>query len=277
MTHDWMCVAVTGATGFVGRHVTAKLLADGCQVRALVAGADVVIHLVGIIEERPKRGQTFERVHVEGTVNVLVAAKASGVRRWLHMSALGARPDAVSRYHQTKYAAEQLVRASGLDWTIFRPSLIHGPDGEFMRMVKRFCRGLLPPFMPYFGGGVFGTGGAGKLQPVWVEDVASAFAAAVREARAIGQTYAVGGPDVMTWPQLYRICAEHLGGRKRPVGIPAWLARLMAGWPGVPFNRDQVIMSQEDNTCQIDRLREHLGVAPAPFEAMFAAYADQIP
>jgi len=158
-----MKVALPGASGFVGRHGLARLQESGHAVRTLVrtpgniaapesitaagvaeivgdldkpealrelvAGADAVIHLVGIIRERPRRGQTFQRVHIEGTQNLLRAARAAGVRRWVHMSALGTRPEAASRYHQTKYAAEQVVRASGLEWTIFQPSLLHGPDG----------------------------------------------------------------------------------------------------------------------------------------------------
>src|SRR5206468_414885 len=120
-----------------------------------------------IIMEKPSKGITFERIHFEGAKNVIDAAVRNGVRRFVHMSALGVRADAVSTYHRTKFAAEQYLRASGLDWTIFQPSLIHGPRGEFMRMEALWARGMLPPFlfMPYFGGGFMGWRGAGKLQP----------------------------------------------------------------------------------------------------------------
>src|ERR1044071_3228492 len=156
-------VFITGGSGFVGSNVTEELLGRGFAVNALVhrrqvaqgndrlkgieggvfgrnvveegmAGCDAVIHLVGIIMEHPARGITFQRMHVEATRSVVDAAVAAGVKRYVQMSALGARADAVSDYHKTKFAAEEYVRESGLDWTIFRPSMIHGPDGEFMQM-----------------------------------------------------------------------------------------------------------------------------------------------
>jgi len=146
-------VLLTGATGFVGRAVIQALRAEGYVVRCLVrrgsepklrgvgaiervegdvlapltleegmAGCDAVVHLVGIIREHLATNATFDRVHVQGTLNVIAAAATSGVRRYVHMSALGAREDARSRYHQTKWLAEEVVRACPLPWTIFRPS-----------------------------------------------------------------------------------------------------------------------------------------------------------
>ena len=159
-------VFVTGATGFVGRAVIHALRAEGYKVRCLVrrgserdlrgqeaiervegdvlarqtldegmGGCDAVVHLVGIIREHPSRGITFERIHVDGTLNVLGAAAAAGVRRYLHMSALGASATARSRYHQTKWLAEEAVRASALPWTIFRPSIIYGKGDAFVSML----------------------------------------------------------------------------------------------------------------------------------------------
>ncbi|MCH8054208.1 MAG: NAD(P)H-binding protein [Planctomycetes bacterium] len=187
-------VLLTGATGFVGGYVLKKLLSSGyvpvCVVRdpdkfaartELYPGAEIVsvrgdvtspaavqkaarqcsqaIHLVGIIMERGEN--TFGRVHYEGTKNVVQACKDAGIKRLVHMSALGTRPDAVSKYHQSKHMAEQCVMQSGLDWTIFRPSLIHGPEGELMQLLKTFaCSAVLPPVMPYFGKG------ENRVQPV---------------------------------------------------------------------------------------------------------------
>lgn len=309
MTTSVNCVALTGASGFVGRHVLPRLLLEGVRVRALVRdpsrlatsdarlhavkgglfdptalaelvdGADAVIHLVGIIMQMPRRGQTFDRVHRVGTENLLAAATKAGVKRWVHMSALGARPDAVSQYHLSKWAGEQAVRDSGLDYTIFRPSIIHGPDGEFMQMVKGFCCSRFPPFMPYFGAGMLGQGGAGMLQPVWVEDVARCFVDSLTNEQSINETYPIGGPEVYTWPQLYTTCHEHLPGaraHRKPKAIPVWYAKLFARLPVAPFNTDQVIMSQEDSTCQIAKAQAHFGFNMAAFESTFAAYAPGI-
>src|SRR5262245_55165389 len=144
-------VFVTGASGFVGTAIVEELVGRGYQVNALIhrrklelddrrirtiegslfdaralqagiAGCDAAIHVVGIIMEYPRRGTTFERIHHEGARNVVDATVRAGVKRYIHMSALGTRPDAVSDYHKTKYRAEQYARMSGLDWTIFRPS-----------------------------------------------------------------------------------------------------------------------------------------------------------
>jgi len=305
-----LTVALTGASGFVGGHVLARLLTDGHKVRALVRsparfdpkvsdakltvvegglfddralaelldGVAVVIHLVGIIRQRARRGQTFDRIHHEATRRLIVAAKQAGEPRWLHMSALGTGPRAVSAYHRTKWQGEQVVRSSGLAYTIMRPSIIHGPDGEFMEMVKGFWQKRFPPFVPYFGSGPLGLGGAGHLQPVWVEDVARCFAEAMSNDRTIHETYPLGGPDVYTWPGFYEACKKYLPNprEKKIVAVPVWYARLIAGKPLVPFNKDQVIMSQEDSTCAIGKVQTDFGFELAAFEPTFAEYADQI-
>lgn len=272
-------VALTGATGFVGSCVLKRLLGQGDRVRALVRdpnrlsithdaleplqgdlhnqqdlcrlvdGVEAVIHLVGIIVEHPRRGQTFERVHHQATARLLDAAGLAGVGRWVQMSAIGAREHAGSRYHTTKWRAEQAVRGSDLAWTVLRPSLIHGPDGEFTQLVRSLWVNRLPPFVPYFGGGLFGYSRQSLVQPVWVEDVARCFAQAPRREAAVGKTYDLVGPGRLTWPQLYRVFRKHMpGARRKPVlPVPAWLARLAAHLPGVPFTGDQVVMSREDN------------------------------
>lgn len=309
MAETSLCVAMTGASGFVGRHVLSHVLESGHGVRTLVRdgkrlafagdtrvhviegdlfghdslaqlveGADAVIHLAGIIQEMPSRGQTFERVHVEATKNLLATAKATNLRHWVQMSALGTRPDASSTYHRTKWEAEEAVRHSGFSYTILRPSIIHGPDGKFMQMVRDFWVNRFPPFVPYFGAGLLGRRGAGRLQPIWVEDVGRCFVQALTNPKAVKETYSLGGPEVFTWPQLYEICGRHLPNRrnKKITPVPVWYANLIAGKPAVPFNRDQVIMSQEDSTCEIAKVQGDFEFELSPFEETYAAYADRI-
>ena len=305
-------VFVTGGSGFVGSHVIDALLARGYAVSALfnrrpvdragdgavrsikgslfdsqalqegLRDCEAVIHLVGIIMEKPSRGITFERVHFEGARSVIDAAVRGGVKRFVHMSALGVRADAVSDYHKTKYRAEQSLRQSGLDWTIFRPSMIHGPGGEFMKMEARWARGKAPPFlfMPYFGAGAMGRGGAGLLQPVHVHDVARAFVEALEKPATIGEVYPLGGPDRVTWPEMHRISAEAIVGHKRwTMPLPAWYARALTHVvpaPLLPFNRDQVVMSQEDNTADLTKFEQDFGWTPRPFESSLREYAKQL-
>jgi len=337
-------VFVTGGSGFVGSAVIDELVSRNGAVNALVnrrkldradvqsitgglfddraldegmRGSDAVIHLVGIIMEKPSKGVTFERIHHQGTRHVVDAAKRNGVRRYVHMSALGTRPGAVSNYHRTKYLAEEYVRASGLDWTIFRPSFIHGPRGEFMQMEAKWARMQAPPFlfMPYFGAGLMGRGGAGRLQPVYVGDVARAFVDALEKpgtvgevyplggpdvvtwpqmhhtvSRAfvdalekpgtVGEVYPLGGPDVVTWPQMHHTVSRAIVGRERAaVAIPAWYAKAITRVVPralLPFNRDQVIMSQEENTCDIAKFVDDFGWTPKPFEETVKGYVGQL-
>ena len=302
-------VFVTGGSGFVGSAVIDELLSRGYRVNALVnrrkldradvqsiqgglfdenaldeglRDSDAVIHLVGIIMQRASKGITFERMHFEGTRRVVGAARRNGAKRYVHMSALGTRPNAVSDYHRTKFKAEEYVRASGLDWTIFRPSFIHGPRGEFMQMEAKWARRKAPPFlfMPYFGAGALGRGGAGQLQPVYVGDVARAFVDALEKPNTIGEIYPLGGPDVVTWPQMHHIVSEAIVGKKRrAVAIPAWYAKAITHVvPAalLPFNRDQVIMSQEENTCDLSKFVDDVGWTPRPFAETVRSYAKQV-
>jgi NADH dehydrogenase len=304
-------VFITGASGFVGSAVLEELLSRGYSANALVhrgelqvtgdrvrtvkgdlfdrkaldegvRGCDAVIHVVGIIMEKPARGVTFERIHFQGTKNVVDATVRNGVRRYVHMSALGSRADAASRYHRTKFQAEQYVRGSGLAWTIFRPSLIHGPRGEFMRMEADWARHKKLPFlfMPYFGAGLTGRGGAGKLQPVYVKDVARAFVDALENPKTVGEVYPLGGSEELTWPELHRASGEAVvGKRPRVVAVPAWYAKVVAKvMPGfmLPFNHDQVVMSQEDNTCDITKFRDDFGWEPQSFRETLGTYAKEM-
>jgi nucleoside-diphosphate-sugar epimerase len=304
-------VFVTGASGFVGRAVVKELLGRRYLVHALVnrrpvAGTDelvktcsgglfdssalaegirgcaAVIHLVGILTENADEGVTFERVHVEGTRRMVAGATQAGVRRFVHMSALGSRPGAPTEYHRTKFEAEQIVRQSGLDWTIIRPSLIHGPGSDFMRQEARWSRHRAPPFlfMPYFGAGPLGCRTVGRLQPIYVADVARAIVDAMENPQHVGEVHLLGGPDRVTWPDLHRMCSSAISGSPHlALPIPAWSGRLMSTVlpPALlPFNRDMVEMSQEDNTCDMTKFKAGFGWEPRPLEATLKEYADQL-
>ncbi|MFN4242012.1 MAG: complex I NDUFA9 subunit family protein [Tepidisphaerales bacterium] len=279
-----MRVLLTGGTGFVGRYVLARLLEHGHEIHLLTRtpppslppppapappvrhfvgdlsshalrqaadGCDAAIHLVGIIRETAH--QTFRSAHVDGTRAVLDACRDAGVRRYVHMSALGTRPDAVSEYHRTKWAAEQLVRDSGLQWTIFRPSMIVGPDGEFVRMVRGWAEGKSAPWLvfPYFRAGLLGLGRHSRVQPVAVTDVARAFVDALTRPDSVGKVYDLVGPETYTWPEFYRLLARTYGLPSKPaLPVPIWYALLLARLvPAslLPFNLAQVQMAAEDN------------------------------
>lgn len=283
-------IFVTGATGFVGRVVVRALQARGCAVRCLVrrgsephlrgqeavervegnvlslptlergmAGCDTIVHLVGIIRETPEG--TFESIHVQGTRNVLEAAAATGVRRYLHMSALGSRAGARARYHQTKWAAEEAVRASPLAWTIFRPSIIYGRGDQFINLLAGMVGRL--PVVPVLGGG------QQRLQPVPVEQVAEGFARAANLPASEKRTYDVGGPEAVTMIRLLDLIGLALDRpRVRKAHVPLALvrpaARLLHRLPAFPVTPDQLLMLEEDNVCDPEPFHATFGLAPTP-------------
>ncbi|MBW1980109.1 MAG: complex I NDUFA9 subunit family protein [Deltaproteobacteria bacterium] len=287
-----MQVFVTGSTGFVGNHVVKELLDKGHQVRALVRprsehklkrpddveivhgsveskeellqgaqGCDAVIHLVGIIRAFPKKGITFEKLHVEATENVIEACKEAGVSRLLHMSALGAREDGSTEYLRTKFAAEELVRQSGLRYTIFRPSLIFGRGGEavkmFADMVKKFV-------VPIIGDGQY------RFKPVSVVTVAQGFVKALELDAAEGQTLEVGGVEEVSFNEIMDTLAKVMGRSIIKVHVPVLPLRLATSMlehaPGYPLTRDQISMLLEGGTCDEKPFYELFGLTPISLE-----------
>lgn len=301
-------VFVSGASGFVGTAVVNELLRRGNLVHAAIRSRELrlndarvtcfrgnlddptlldralercsaAIHLVGIIRENPGSGTTFRRIHVDFTRAVVDACIRRGVQRYVHMSALGARSDSLSLYHQTKAAAEQIVVSSPLSWTILRPSLIYGPDGEFVQMMAKWAKGTAAPFfaMPYFGSGLLGTGPQHLVQPVSVDDVAWAFVEAIDRPNTIGKRYDVAGTQRLTWRDMYRTFSMAVTGKaKRTLPIPAWYAQFLTRvLPAklLPFGRAEVIMSQEDNIADLLPFQADFGRVPEGFEQALARYA----
>jgi NADH dehydrogenase len=244
------------------------------DLRRALHGCDAVIHLVGIIGEIGD--QTFERVHQEGTLRVVEAALACGVRRIVHMSALGTRPSATSRYHQTKWAAEEAVRASGLDWTIFRPSVIYGPGDGFVNLFARMSR--WSPVLPVIGQGT------ALLQPVSVDGVAQAFARALDSKNAVHQTYDLCGPDRLTMSQVLQAILRATRRRRLMVRIPGWLAWyptavLEQVFPRIlrrpaPLSRDQILMLEEDNVGNPSAAERDFQIRSKPFSEGIGAFLD---
>lgn len=296
----FMKVFLTGATGFVGQAVLDRLLKAGHEVAVLarwrkagipaccecvpgdlldlaslrLGSPDAVIHLVGIIAELGMN--TFDAVHRAGTANLVAAAKSGGVGRFIHMSALGTRPNARSRYHQSKWAGEEIVRRSGLDFTIFRPSIIYGPGDQFVNEFERMSR--FSPVLPVIGSG------RGTFQPIPVSCVAEAFVKALDEPRSIGRTFDLAGPDLLTLPQILDAILEVKGRKRLKVRIPTPAARWMARafetvFPVFlhqppPLNRDQVVMLDERTIGDPGPADALFGLHPGSFkdglQAMFS-------
>ena len=291
-------ILVTGANGFVGRHLVERLRKDGIAVRALVrdpsraqklrdlgaevaagdvsdpvsletaaAGCDRVIHLVGIIQEG--RGFTFRSIHVDGTRNVLAAAKKAGVKQFFHQSALGTRENARSEYHRTKWDAEQLVGASGLPYTILRPSLIYGPGDLFTIRLAEMIK--LAPVLPVIGSG------RSKVQPIFIGDVTACIARAVMDDRFLNKAFEIGGPEQLTYEEVTKAIAAVLGVKRSTVHMPMFFMRTMAKvaetvLPKPPLTTDQLIMLQEDNVCDLKDIREAFGIEPVKFREGLAKF-----
>lgn len=284
-------ILVVGGTGFVGSHLIGRLRKDGVPVRAVVrsprkaqalkdlgvevvagdiadkasleaaaAGAERVIHLVGIIQEAP--GVTFRGVHVEGTRSLLEAAKKAGVRHFFCQSALGTRPGAKSEYHKTKWEAEELVRASGIPYTILRPSLIYGAGDQFTLRLSELLK--ISPVMP-----VIGTGKS-KIQPIHIDDVVTCIAKAVASDAYLNEIYEIGGPEQLTYEEVTAAIAGAMGIRRPMVHVPLFFIKPMVRLiemvlPKPPVTTDQLIMLQEDNVCGMQDVREAFGVEPVSF------------
>jgi NADH dehydrogenase len=298
-------VTVFGGSGFLGRHLVRALAREGYRVRpavrrpdlaghlqplgrvgqihavqanlrypgsveAAVRDADVVINLVAVLYERGK--QTFEALQAEGASTVAQAAAAAGARL-IHVSALGADPDSPSLYARTKAAGETAVLAAVPDATIFRPSIMFGPEDDFFNRFASMAR--ISPFLPLIGGG------ATKFQPVFVGDVAQAILKAAGGQAKGGTIYELGGPEVRSFKQLMEYVLAVTERKRLLLPIPFGLAKLQAHilklLPTPLLTPDQVESLRADNivsdaaTAQ-GRTISDLGIAPSALEAIVPGY-----
>lgn len=290
-------ICILGGSGFVGRHLCAALAARGHRVRVptrdrerakhltmlptvepiaadvhdaatlreLFRGCDAVVNLVGVLHGG-RRKQSFASAHVGLAAKVVDACRAAGVRRLLHMSALNAAADAPSEYLRSKGEAEGIVRASGLEVTIFRPSVIYGCEDSFLNMFAGLMR--LAPLMIV-------PGAHARFQPVYVSDVAAAFAEALQQRASIGASYDLCGPKVYTLLELAKFVA-HATGRKRWIfGADDTLTKVMAFTmeclPGKMMSMDNVRSMQIDSVCRGD-CRFPFGIVPQALEATAPAW-----
>ncbi len=272
-------ILLIGGSGFIGTHIASRLADIGCRVivptrrlaRArhllvlptaqvveadvhdaaqldrLLSQCDAVINLVGVLHSRPGQpwGPDFERAHVELPRRLVQACRRTGVTRLLHMSALGAAADGPSMYQRSKAEGEKIMLDSGLDVTALRPSVVFGPDDQFLNLFAQLQR-----WLP-----VMALGGAdAKFQPVYVGDVAAAFVRALDDPAACGKVYELVGPHVYTLRELVRLAGVYSGHPRPIIAMPEQVARLQA-WlfehlPGQPLmSRDNVDSMKADNVA----------------------------
>jgi uncharacterized protein YbjT (DUF2867 family) len=286
-----MRIAVIGATGFVGRHVVGRLSESGHRVVAIsregrrrsawgdavesraadvttgeglaeaLEGADAAVHLVAI--PRESKGLSFEEVNVGGTRRVVEAAKAAGVRRFVHLSVLGVADDPKLDYLHSKWRGEQIVRESGLDWVVLRPSLLFGPGDGFFSLVRTTLKWWSP--------GVVAIPGSGdaRFQPLAIEDLALAVERSLVDSAHVGQVHAIGGPAWVTYEEIVDEVMRVTRMRRLKLNMPIPLISALTTvtdrvLPIFPVSHDQISSLQRPNYTEPDAFEQAFGVRPRP-------------
>jgi len=294
-------IAVLGGTGFLGTRLVARLIKDGRRVTVLsrdreqhkhllvlpgltlencdvyapaqlserFRGKDVVINLIGILNDRGFGGAGFRRAHTELTQSVLQAARSAGVTRLLQVSALKAAVDAPSYYLRSKGDAEQLIReaSSALDWTIFQPSVMFGPGDSFLNRFAGLL-GTIPLAFPVARPGA-------RFQPVLVDDVIEAMLQCLHGGASSRRTYELGGPQIYTLREIVSLVAKLTGRRRWIIGLPDIVGRMqglvMDFVPGRPFSSDNYRSLTIDSVCGEDGFAK-LGIKPQSMMASARQY-----
>lgn len=291
-------IFIAGANGFVGSNIAKKFLAAGHKViglvhkrssdalkglpveqregsitdlnslRTAVKGVDAIVDAVGIIKE--VKGKTFDGIHRQGVENLIAAVKENGIKRFILISALGTGTGVDTAYFRTKEAGEKALAASGLDWTIFRPSMIFGPgDGfatEMLAMMKK------APFVPVAGDGNY------KLQMVYIGDVAECIVKSLEKPETFSQTYCLGGPDILTMNEALDFLMRWKSIKRPKIHIPFALMRPMAALmekilPNPPVTPDQLKMLVSARTCDPAVASKAFGVTFKPWAEAVKEYS----
>ncbi|HEY0523613.1 MAG TPA: complex I NDUFA9 subunit family protein [Stellaceae bacterium] len=300
-------VAITGASGFIGRYVVKRLAARGAVVAALVRNVDranflrtmgdvgqialvragldeegvlaaaltecdSVVSLAGILHEGGGAGQRFDKVHRDGPALLARLAQAAGVRHFVHVSAIGADPASPSAYARSKGEGEAAVRAAFPGAVILRPSVVFGPEDQFFNRFAAMAQ--VAPALPLVGGG------ATRFQPVYVGDVADAVVKALAEPAAAGKTYELGGPETYTFRELMELMLATVNRKRRlvtlPFGTASFLGSIMEKLPNPALTRDQVTLLRHDNVVSPGAMTlADLGIAPTAVEVILPSYMDR--
>lgn len=295
-------ILVTGASGYVGNNLVRRLVQLGEPVRAMVGspekalkrlsdveskveivkgdvtrpetltewmqGVDTVIHLVAIAIE--KGGKTYEKINTQGTINVVDAAKAAGIKRFLNMCQNGATVDHFSRFLRSKGIAQDYVAKSGLDWTAFRPSVIWGPQDEFANVQARLVK-MTPIVFPVVGDG------KAKFQPVYVGDVVESMVRSISDPTTIGQEYELGGPEVLEYEEIVKRVLKAMGTSRILVKVPVPLLRpaviaMQTLLPAPPVSTTLLELLGTANVVQDNALVSKFGMQPRAFAPENLAY-----
>ncbi|MFA4829120.1 MAG: complex I NDUFA9 subunit family protein [Thermodesulfovibrionales bacterium] len=291
-------IFIAGASGFIGGHLVDALLKEGCKLRCLarsekaqrdfkekgievisgditepetLEGAlndiDFVVHLVGIMEE--KGGVTFEKVHVEGTKNLVNEAKKSGGKHFFYQSALGADKGSWSGYLKTKAEAEEIVKASGIPYTIFRPSLIIGQWDGFTKKLMDLIK--MSPVIPIPGDG------KSKFQPVYINDWVKCMLKVIASPESFRGTFEIGGPQQLTYNEIVRTLADAMKVKKTIVHVPMGLMKFGAllaekTIPLLPVTSDQLRLLEAGNICDVTSVEKSFGFKPMKYRKALEAF-----
>lgn len=293
-------ILITGASGYVGSHITKRLISEGYQVRVLVhntqyarkerrlegleiewlegdvtkpetlvdavANIEAIIHTVAIAIEKGDR--KYEQINYQGTVNIVEAAKKTGVTRFLNMSQMGAAAHLPYRFLASKGKAQEYVASSGLDWTTFRPCVIWGPEDEFANTFAKLIP-LSPLIYPIIGDDDT------KFQPVWVEDVVTCFIKALKNPGTIEKEYELGGPEILTLEEIERRTLKAVGARRQMVHFPIPLLRIIVSLmetllPNPPITSSLLELLEVSNVAEDNAISQFVP-DPRPFKVEFIA------